>query len=94
MAPNPIVLSKANVLYPELQFNFMTWIQGSCVPALVCAGLLPLILAWSCGLFKSRQDEVEESQQIKIDGDHIVQHATKELNEMGFMSLKEWVSHF
>jgi DASS family divalent anion:Na+ symporter len=91
MAPNPIVLSKANSLYPELQFNFMTWIKGSCVPALVCAALLPLILSWSCGLLKSKQDE-EEGQQIKIDGDHIVQHATKELHDMGSMSIKEWVS--
>ncbi|KAI8077612.1 Sodium/sulfate symporter [Thamnidium elegans] len=89
MAPNPIVIAKANVLYPELQFNFMTWIQGSCVPALFCAGILPLVLSWSCGLLKSKTNDEEESQQLKIDGDNIVQHAAKELQEMGTLSLKE-----
>ncbi|CAO3610700.1 unnamed protein product [Mucor hiemalis] len=88
MAPNPIVLAKANELYPELHFNFMTWIKGSCVPALVCAALLPLILSWSCGLHKSKVGE-EEGQQIKVSGDSIVQHAAKELSEMGHMSAKE-----
>ncbi|KAI7889449.1 Sodium/sulfate symporter [Mucor mucedo] len=89
MAPNPIVIAKANALYPDLQFNFMTWIQGSCVPALICAAFLPLILSWSCGLFKSKDNDEEESQQIKIDGDSIIQHAAKQLGEMGTMSIKE-----
>jgi DASS family divalent anion:Na+ symporter len=91
MAPNPIVLSKANELYPELQFNFMTWITGSCVPALVCAALLPLLLSWSCGLFKSKPEEEEEGQQMKIDGENIVKHAAKELRDMGSMSKRELV---
>ncbi|MBM6384740.1 MAG: hypothetical protein JSY10_12210 [Paenibacillus sp.] len=94
MAPNPIVIAKANVLYPELQFNFMTWIQGSCVPALFCAGILPLVLSWSCGLLKSKTNDEEESQQLKIDGDNIVQHAAKELQEMGTLSLKELVNRY
>lgn len=89
MAPNPIVLSKANELYPELQFNFMTWVAGSCVPALFCAALLPLLLSWSCGVFKSKTSEEEEGQQMKIDGDRIVQHAAKELQDMSSMSAKE-----
>ncbi|KAI9340954.1 Sodium/sulfate symporter [Pilaira anomala] len=89
MAPNPIVIAKANTLYPELQFNFMTWIQGSCVPALVCAAALPLLLAWSCGLWKSKPEDEEGSSQLKIDGDNIVEHAAKELKEMGTLSLKE-----
>lgn len=91
MAPNPIVIAKANTLYPELQFNFMTWIQGSCVPALVCAAALPLLLAWSCGLWKSKPEDEEGSSQLKIDGDNIVEHAAKELKEMGTLSLKEVV---
>lgn len=91
MAPNPIVLSKANELYPELHFNFMTWIKGSCVPALVCAALLPLILSWSCELHKSKVGGEEEGQQTKVNGDSIVQHAAKELREMGSMSTKELV---
>ncbi|CAO3654510.1 unnamed protein product [Mucor fragilis] len=91
MAPNPIVLVKANTLYPDLHFNFMTWITGSSVPALVCAALLPLLLAWSCGIFKSKEAsvQVEEGQQLKADGDDIVQHASKELHAMGSMSSKE-----
>lgn len=92
MAPNPIVIAKANALYPELQFNFMTWIQGSCVPALFCAATLPLILSWSCGLYKSKTSDEEESQQLKIDGESIVQHAAKELREMGTLSIKELVT--
>lgn len=93
MAPNPIVLAKANTLYPNLQFNFMTWITGSSVPALVCAAILPLLLAWSCGIFKSKEEssQVEEGQQLKADGDDIVQHASKELHAMGSMSSKELV---
>lgn len=91
MAPNPIVIAKANALYPDLQFNFMTWIQGSCVPALICAALLPLVLSWSCELFKTKDADEEESQQIKLDGDNIVQHAAEQLDEMGAMSIKELV---
>ncbi|KAI8074293.1 Sodium/sulfate symporter [Gilbertella persicaria] len=89
MAPNPIVLAKANLLYPELQFNFMTWITGSCVPALVCAALLPLLLAWSCGIFKQKAQEEEEGQQMKINGEDVINHASKQLAEMGSMSHKE-----
>ncbi|KAG2205587.1 hypothetical protein INT46_005507 [Mucor plumbeus] len=91
MAPNPIVLAKANTLYPNLQFNFMTWIIGSSVPALACAAILPLLLAWSCGIFKAKEksSQVEEGQQLKADGDDIVQHASKELHAMGSMSSKE-----
>ncbi|KAI8642113.1 Sodium/sulfate symporter [Parasitella parasitica] len=91
MAPNPIVLAKANSLYPDLQFNFMTWVTGSSVPALVCAAVLPLLLAWSCGIFKSKESstQAEEGQQLKADGDDIVQHASKELHAMGSMSSKE-----
>ncbi|KAI8377262.1 Sodium/sulfate symporter [Blakeslea trispora] len=65
MAPNPIVLAKANTLYPDLHFNFMTWITGSCIPALTCAVVLPLIIAWSCGLLKTKVNEEEEGQQMK-----------------------------
>ena len=91
MAPNPIVLAKANELYPELKFDFMTWITGSCVPALFCAALLPLLLSWSCGIFKFKPDEEEEGQQMKVDGNDIIEHATKELNNLGAISIKELV---
>lgn len=68
-------------------------ITGSSVPALVCAAILPLLLAWSCGIFKSKEAsaQVEEGQQLKADGDDIVQHASKELHAMGSMSSKELV---
>ncbi|KAI8365064.1 Sodium/sulfate symporter [Choanephora cucurbitarum] len=90
MAPNPIVLAKANTLYPDLHFNFMTWITGSCVPALVCAVVLPLVIAWSCGLLKTKVNEEEEGQQMKVDIDDVVKHAIKQLQEMGRMTCKEW----
>jgi DASS family divalent anion:Na+ symporter len=93
MAPNPIVVAKANELYPHLHFNFMTWLKGSCVPALVCAALLPLLLAWSSGVFKSKSDinqTEQEGEQPKLIGDDIIDHAKKELAEMGSMTLKEW----
>lgn len=92
MAPNPIVLAKASILYPDLQFNFMTWITGSCVPALCCAALLPLILSWSLGVFKTKEVE-EETQQTKIDGNDVVRQATRELSLMGSMSIKELVRY-
>lgn len=94
MAPNPIVVAKANELYPHLHFNFMTWLKGSCIPALVCAAFLPLLLAWSCGVFKSTSDinqAEQEGAQTKLIGDDIVEHAKKELSGMGSMSVKEWV---
>ncbi|KAI9481416.1 MAG: Sodium/sulfate symporter [Benjaminiella poitrasii] len=91
MAPNPIVIAKANMLYPGLNFDFMTWITGSCMPVMVCAVALPLLLAWSCGIFKSKTNDsqVEEGQQVKPNNDNIIQHASKQLKEMGFMSHKE-----
>ncbi|OAC98452.1 hypothetical protein MUCCIDRAFT_119419, partial [Mucor lusitanicus CBS 277.49] len=49
-------------------------ITGSSVPALVCAAILPLLLAWSCGIFKSK----EASAQVE-----------EELHAMGSMSSKE-----
>ncbi|GAA5814367.1 hypothetical protein MFLAVUS_007862 [Mucor flavus] len=89
MAPNPIVIAKANALYPELQFNFMTWIQGSCVPALFCAATLPLILSWSCGLYKSKTSDNVGWRTCQSFICIYVQHAAKELREMGTLSIKE-----
>lgn len=89
-----MVVAKANELFPRLNFNFMTWIKGSCVPALVCAALLPMILAWFMGLSKSTYEIDQEEgndEQSKLEGDDIIKYAEQELGEMGSMSLREWV---
>jgi DASS family divalent anion:Na+ symporter len=90
MAPNPIVLAKANQLFPDLRFGFSTWITGSIVPALVCAIVLPLFLAWSCNLHKSTVSDSEQGEGVKSD---MVEYAKKELNYMGSMSSKEKVKY-
>ncbi|KAI8334395.1 Sodium/sulfate symporter [Chlamydoabsidia padenii] len=81
MAPNPIVLAKANQLFPNLNFTFMTWLSGSIVPALLCALALPLIL--------QRLMLRTSSESKQTYNDHIVDHARQELAEMGMMSKKE-----
>ncbi|KAI9029751.1 Sodium/sulfate symporter [Phycomyces nitens] len=86
MAPNPIVLAKASQLYPDMQFNFMTWLAGSCVPALFCAISLPPLIWWLCGL--NKPDKSFESTHSPRNG--VVRHAQEELARMGPMSSKEW----
>lgn len=81
MAPNPIVLSKATKLFPDLKFDFTTWLIGSSVPALTCAILLPFLLYWLCGLY-GKKDRI---------GKEVIEHAKKELSDMGSMSMKELV---
>ncbi|KAG0173406.1 hypothetical protein DFQ28_001580 [Apophysomyces sp. BC1034] len=83
MAPNPIVVAKANQLFPDLHFGFMTWLIGSIVPALTCALALPYILRRSYGLGSNDQDH-------KSSNDSIIRHSQIELEHMGSMSLREW----
>ncbi|OAD69837.1 hypothetical protein PHYBLDRAFT_171858 [Phycomyces blakesleeanus NRRL 1555(-)] len=87
MAPNPIVLAKAAQLYPDMEFNFMTWLTGSCVPALFCAISLPPLIWWFCGLNKPDKT-FESSTHSPRNG--VVRHARDELARMGPMSSKEW----
>ncbi|KAI8974445.1 Sodium/sulfate symporter [Pilobolus umbonatus] len=87
MAPNPIVIAKANKLFPHLHFDFMTWITRSIAPALFSAALLPLIIAYLCNLSKNKEsDEEEEDEHLKSD---VIEHATAQLHEMGTLSVKE-----
>ncbi|KAI9495667.1 Sodium/sulfate symporter [Zychaea mexicana] len=101
MAANPIVLAKATQLYEGVNFDFLTWLTGSIVPALVCALALPVILRWSCGLSSDSKQRDEEEQggsnggaisnaTTKFPNDGIVKHAETELERMGSMSGKEW----
>ncbi|KAI9271721.1 Sodium/sulfate symporter [Phascolomyces articulosus] len=83
MAPNPIVLTKATTLFPNIQFGFLSWFVGAVVPGLFCAICLPLILRWACGL----QSKPGEN---KVSSDSIIKHAQTELNRMGNMSIREW----
>lgn len=87
MAANPIVVAKANQLFPEINFGFTTWLQGSIVPGLVCAACIPLIIRWSLGLNTSRPERGKHARE----GDNVVQHAQMELSKMGPVSVKEWV---
>ncbi|CAO3703666.1 unnamed protein product [Rhizopus stolonifer] len=80
MAPNPIVLEKANTLFPDLGFDFMTWIIGSSLPVLFCALVLPYFLYRACGLHHKKISH----------GNQVTEHAKEQLEEMGKMSLKEW----
>lgn len=90
MAPNPIVVAKASKLFPEINFGFMTWLQGSIVPALFCAACLPLIIRWSIGF---NTDTPKRGKQVR-EGNNIIQHAEMELVKMGPVSTKEWVIFF
>jgi DASS family divalent anion:Na+ symporter len=87
MAANPIVVAKANQLFPDINFGFMTWLQGSIVPALVCATFIPLIIRRSLGLSTERPERGKHARE----GHNVIQHAQMELNKMGPVSLKEWV---
>lgn len=88
MAPNPIVLNKAKALFPHLDFGFLPWFVGAIVPAAVCAVSLPLILRWACGIEGKNQ-----MQDHKSPNDSVVKHAQTELDRMGSITSKEWVSH-
>ena len=88
MAANPIVLNKAKVLFPHLDIGFLPWFMGAIVPAAVCAVGLPLILRWACGLGGDNQ-----MQDRKSSNDSVVKHAQTELDQMGSITSKEWVSN-
>lgn len=83
MAANPIVIAKANILLPHLNFDFMTWLQGSVVPCMVCAISLPLLLRWTLSI-----DKIDNGKRT---GSNAVKHAQIELDKMGPVSKKEWV---
>ncbi|KAI7867786.1 Sodium/sulfate symporter [Spinellus fusiger] len=85
MAPNPIVLAKATQLYPDLNFNFMTWLSGSSVPSITCILCLPLILWYFCGLDK-KSTKLKPGESFSSG---IIQHAKDELDLIGPMSFKE-----
>ncbi|EIE77542.1 hypothetical protein RO3G_02246 [Rhizopus delemar RA 99-880] len=82
MAANPIVIAKANILFPHLNFDFMTWLEGSVVPCMVCAISLPLLLRWTLSV-----DKVDNGKRT---GSNAVKHAQTELDKMGPVSKKEW----
>lgn len=86
MAANPVVIAKANQLFPHLSFDFMTWFKGSVVPSATCAIFLPLLLKWSLSIDKLGNKTESEN------GDAVVKHAQLELDKMGSVSKKEWVN--
>ncbi|KAG0817301.1 hypothetical protein G6F18_002358 [Rhizopus arrhizus] len=74
--------AKANILLPHLNFDFMTWLQGSVVPCMVCAISLPLLLRWTLSI-----DKIDNGKRT---GSNAVKHAQIELDKMGPVSKKEW----
>ncbi|CAO3632689.1 unnamed protein product [Cunninghamella echinulata] len=81
MASNPLALAKANELFPDMTFTFMTWITGSIIPALVCALCLPLIMS-KLVFSKSNSSKNQLNTQV-------VEHSKTQLQDMGPMSIKE-----
>jgi DASS family divalent anion:Na+ symporter len=87
MAANPIVVAKANQLFPDLNFGFMTWLKGSIVPAIVCALCIPIFIRWSLGLNFDKPSRGKHAREAH----NVIQHAQMELDKMGPVSAKEWV---
>lgn len=84
MAANPIVVAKANMLFPKLNFDFMTWLKGSILPGITCAILLPILLRWTLCI-----DKLDKTKTNQTDNG-VIKHAQIELEKMGSVSRKEW----
>ncbi|CAO3630072.1 unnamed protein product [Cunninghamella blakesleeana] len=81
MASNPLAVAKANELFPDMTFTFMTWLTGSIIPAAVCALCLPLIIG-KLVFSKNNSSKNQLNSQV-------VEHSKRQLQEMGPMSKKE-----
>ncbi|KAI7907695.1 Sodium/sulfate symporter [Cokeromyces recurvatus] len=90
MASNPIVIAKANQLFPNIHFGFMVWLQGSIIPGLICAAFVPILIRWSLGFNKGTPNVGKDASRRKRRDNNVVLHAKMELNKMGPMSVKEW----
>ncbi|KAI9318387.1 Sodium/sulfate symporter [Dichotomocladium elegans] len=90
MAPNPIVLTKAKALFPDIKFGFLNWFIGALLPGLVCAASLPILIRWAMGGKKDRSDEEAELPSSRTPSDSIIKHAQAELDRMGPVSCCEW----
>jgi hypothetical protein len=82
MAANPLFISKARAVYPDLGLGFFAWLQGSIVLGLVTLAIIPFLL-WKM-TFGAPDDT--------YDAASVTKHAEIELGRLGKMSTKEIVS--
>ncbi len=75
MAANPLVSAAAKTAF-DVEFEWLTWLTGSIVPALVSVALLPLFI------YKLRPPQIKQGREA-------VQNARGELKEMGPLSRDE-----
>ncbi|KAG2174890.1 hypothetical protein INT43_005952 [Umbelopsis isabellina] len=61
MAANPLVVSKAKVVFPHINFNFVRWTIGASVPALVSLILMPILFSWWC----DTRRQIGSGEQVK-----------------------------
>lgn len=80
MAANPLVVSKAKVVFPHINFNFVRWTVGASVPALVSLILMPILFSWWC----------DTRRQIG-SGEHVKNLTEEQLEELGPMATCEKV---
>jgi hypothetical protein len=81
MAANPLVVTKAKLVFPGIEFNFVTWILGASVPALATLLMMPILFMWWCNADR----HVGSGEQVK-------QLVNDQLFDLGAMAACEKVS--
>jgi DASS family divalent anion:Na+ symporter len=81
MAANPLVVTKAKLVFPGIEFNFVRWILGASVPALATLLMMPILFMWWCNADR----HVGSGEQVK-------QLVNDQLFDLGAMAACEKVS--
>lgn len=81
MAANPLVVTKAKVVFPGIDFNFVQWTVGASVPALVTLLMMPILFAWWCNV----ERHFRSGDQVKL-------LVNEQLSDLGSMAACEKVS--
>ena len=76
MAANPLVLSAALLVFPDIQVTYLNWFSGALIPGLLSLALLPLGLGWI--------------SSSSIDTSIVQSSVVKELSALGRISRREW----
>lgn len=74
MAANPLVVTKAKTVFPDIKFNFVLWTLGASVPALMTLLVMPILFMWWCNADR----QVASREQVKL----LVQDQFAELGAM------------
>lgn len=77
MAANPLAAGAAREIF-NIEFGWLTWLQGSVVPCLVALLLMPLFLAW---LVPPTRRDTQAARQ----------RAVEQLRAMGRLTRREWI---